>query len=49
VGPIIMCYIKYSLEAFFQDIEPFLISFTEIQELYLRVSLEIVQRYNKTF
>ena len=30
VGPIIICYIEYSLEAFFRDIEPFLISFAEI-------------------
>jgi hypothetical protein len=37
-----VCYIKYSLEVFFRDIEPFLISFTEIQELCPRVSLEIV-------
>jgi hypothetical protein len=30
IGPIIVCYIKYSLEAFFQNIKPFLISFIEI-------------------
>jgi hypothetical protein len=30
IGLIIVCYIKYSLEVFFRDIEPFLISFTEI-------------------